>query len=70
MCTNDWITNEFVRLEKQLDYIFFEEAKLAVAWDLQLPVGDEIKDVIGDKGLPNEFHPSDHLPLCCNFYFK
>jgi mRNA deadenylase 3'-5' endonuclease subunit Ccr4 len=31
---------------------------------------EEIKNVIGDKGLPNEFHPSDHLPLCCNFYFK
>ena len=70
MCTNDWKTNEPLNLQKQLDYIFYEKSKLAVAWDVQLPVGDEVQNLFGDKNLPNKFHPSDHLPLCCNFYFK
>ena len=70
MHTNDWVTKKPIQILKQLDYIFFQPKDLRVAWDVQVPKFDEIAEVIGDKGLPNESHPSDHLSLCCRFVFN
>lgn len=51
---DDYKTGEYIELAKELDYIFYQKDALEVCWDLDLPQGeDEIKELIGDKGLPN-----------------
>ena len=54
----------FVQLEKkklvlQLDYTFFEKEKLDILADLR----DVPKEAYEKYSLPNQFNPSDHLPL-------
>ncbi|KAK4855940.1 hypothetical protein QYF36_012527 [Acer negundo] len=55
--------------EYTLDYIFFSPSRLITPISvLKLPDSTDSADVIG--GLPNFYHPSDHLPLAIEFEIR
>ena len=57
----DFFTTYIFRKEEEcriIDYILINDC-FEILKNQELPS----KKVIGEKGLPNEFYPSDHLPL-------
>ncbi|GIX87076.1 CCR4-Not complex 3'-5'-exoribonuclease subunit Ccr4 [Caerostris extrusa] len=50
-----------------LDYIFYNKDILKVADVVPMPRHEH---VIAQVGLPNEYFPSDHIPLICTFQWK
>ncbi|KAI9194661.1 hypothetical protein LWI28_025960 [Acer negundo] len=62
-------TNCKPEFKDTLDYIFFSPSRLITPISvLELPDSTKSADVIG--GLPNFYHPSDHLPIAAEFEIR
>ncbi|KAK2641667.1 hypothetical protein Ddye_023430 [Dipteronia dyeriana] len=62
-------TNCKPEFKNTLDYIFFSPSRLITLISvLNLPDSIKSADVIG--GLPNFYHPSDHLPVAAEFEIR
>ena len=60
-------TNYTERFKGVLDYIFYNSYSLLSPYQmLKLPRLDKR----GEKGIPNSYHPSDHLPILVEFYLE
>lgn len=54
------------KVEKKLDYVFYNKKALKLLACLELPLSDKL---LNQYGLPNMSYSSDHFSLVCDFKF-